>query len=84
MERLRIPFSRHTQTTRRQRWVVWVLGAVLVFFLFILSRVGVIWFSADTLLSLAPEETVFAIELQLTKKTQPHWQHFFHSVISFI
>lgn len=80
MERLRIPFSRYTQTTRRQRWVVWVLGAVLVFFLFILSRIGVIWFSADTLLSLAPEETVFAIELQLTKKTLLHWQHFFHSV----
>src|SRR3989338_6622879 len=80
MERLRIPFSRHTQTTRRQRWVVWVLGAILIFFLFILSRVGMIWFSGDSLLSLAPEETVLAIELQLTKKTQPHWQQLFHSV----
>ncbi|HAU65759.1 MAG: hypothetical protein UT30_C0009G0012 [Candidatus Uhrbacteria bacterium GW2011_GWF2_39_13] len=80
MERLHIPFSRHTQTTRRQRWVVWVLGAILLICLFLLSRVGVVWFSRNTIFSLAPEETVLAVQVQLTKKTQPIWQEFLHSV----
>lgn len=80
MERLHIPFSRHTQTTHRQRWVVWLLGAVLVTLLFFVSRAGTVWFSRNTIFSLAPEETVLAVQLQLTKKTQPIWQAFLDSV----
>ncbi|NQV90452.1 hypothetical protein HQ487_03545 [Candidatus Uhrbacteria bacterium] len=71
MQRLNIPFSRHTTTTRRNRRVVWLLIGLLGVFLVLLSRIGILWFSRGEILSLAPSNTVLAIQVQITQTTEP-------------
>ncbi len=71
MQRLNIPLSRHTKTTRRNRQVVWLMAFALLVGGFLAFRFGTWWMSRGTILSLAPSDTVLAIELHLNEKTGP-------------
>ena len=71
MQHLNIPLSRHTKTTRRNRQVVWLMASALLIGAFIVFRLGTWWFSRGAILSLAPTDTILAIELHLNKKTKP-------------
>ncbi|MBI5794656.1 hypothetical protein HZA87_06305 [Candidatus Uhrbacteria bacterium] len=74
MQKLNIPLSRHTKTTRPLRQVVWLLGMVTLVLVFVSSRVGELWFSRDTIFEAAPEGTVLAIGIELTRASWPLWQ----------
>lgn len=59
MQRLNIPFSRNTQTTRRTRWVVWLLVLGSIGAILLISWMSILWFTRDTIYSVAPENTIF-------------------------
>jgi hypothetical protein len=69
MQRLNIPLSSHRRTTRRNRRVVWVLGALIPLSLFILWRMSVLWFERTTIFDAAPDNTVLAVQLIINEKT---------------
>ncbi len=69
MQRLNIPLSRHKRTTRRSRWVVWVLILVLVGGLFLVWNTGRWWFSGAGILEHAPVDTVAAVHLRVNPGT---------------
>ena len=71
MQHLNIPLSRHTKTTRRNRQVVWLMVSALLVGAFVIFRLGAWWFSRGAILSLAPSDTVLALELHLNEKTKP-------------
>lgn len=72
MQKLNIPLSKHTRATRRTRRVVWLPVLLFVFGLFFAGRLGSLWFTQATVLSMAPADTDTAIVLQQTTKTQPY------------
>lgn len=69
MQHLNIPLSRHTKTTRRNRQVVWLMALVIIIGAFCAFRLGTMWLSRSTILSLAPSDTVLVLELHLNKST---------------
>lgn len=71
MQHLNISLSRHTKTTRRNRQVVWLLVGLLIIGGFLASRVGTLWLNRGAILSLAPSDTILAVELRLNKQTAP-------------
>lgn len=72
MKNLGIQLTRHGQTTRRPRWVVWLLGAGIT--LAVLLYVTGMWFSRSELLVAAPTGTQIAIELTVSPRTVPKLQ----------
>lgn len=71
MQHLNIPLKKHTKTTRPLGRVVWLLVGLLVVTGFLAYRVGTLWFHRGSILSLAPNDTILAIELQLNERTAP-------------
>jgi hypothetical protein len=71
MQRLNIPLSRHTKTTRRNRRVVWLLMIALLGFVFLVWQAGTVWYGRDAILAMAPSDTVLALQLQITPSTLP-------------
>jgi hypothetical protein len=80
MQRLNIPLSRHTRTTRRNKRVVWVQVGFLLSVLFVLSRFGTSWFTRDSILLAAPVDTVLAVQFELSPKTQESVQKILSTV----
>lgn len=74
MQKLNIPLSRHTKTTRPLRQVVWLLGFFGLLLLFTAWRVSEQWFSRNEILQAAPQGTVLSIQLELTSKNWPRIQ----------
>jgi len=80
MQRLNIPLSRHSRTTRHNRRVVWILV------IFGLIALAVVWRESATLLnratifSAAPDGTVAAIYLQINSDTIPYIDTLLRSV----
>lgn len=72
MQRLNIPLSRHKRTTRRSRWVVWVLILVTLGALFLVWNTGRWWLERPTVLLNAPVDTVVATHLSINSRT---WEH---------
>jgi len=69
MAYLHIPLTRHHKTTRRPRWVVWLLGfSVLGISLFIVVGTN-LWLTRNTVFAAAPEGTHTAVQLLLNRKT---------------
>lgn len=71
VQHLNIPLSRHTKTTRSLGRVVWLLVGFSVVGGFLAYRIGAVWFSHGGILSLAPTDTVIAVELHVNKRTAP-------------
>ncbi|MCR4314606.1 MAG: hypothetical protein NUV84_05175 [Candidatus Uhrbacteria bacterium] len=71
MQHLNIPLKRHTKTTRPMRQVVWLLVGLLVVTGFLAYRAGALWFNQGKILSMAPSDTIIAVELQLNERTAP-------------
>ena len=71
MQRLNIPLSRHTKTTRPLRQVVWFLVIFLLVGGFVIYRVEAMFFTRNTILSMTPSDTILAVEMNLNKKTAP-------------
>lgn len=63
MQHLNIPLSRNSKTTRRTRWVVWLLAFGVVLLSVGISWIFTLWLTCDTILSAAPENTVMAVRL---------------------
>ncbi|MFA4845185.1 MAG: hypothetical protein WC654_01355 [Patescibacteria group bacterium] len=80
MQRLNIPFSRHTKTTRPLRQVVWLLGFFALVLVFVTWRAGEMWFSRDSILRAAPEGTILAVQLELTDASWPTIQNIFATI----
>lgn len=55
--------SRSSKTTRRTRWVVWLLVVCVSSIITIISWGSTLWFTRDTIYQAAPENTVMAIRL---------------------
>ncbi len=67
MKKLSIQLSRHGHaTTRRPRWVVWLLGGVLIFLG--LLHLTSLWFTRSELLIAAPTNTEVAIEINISAR----------------
>ena len=60
MQRLNIQLSRHIQTTRRPRWVVWLLPIVFALVISSSFYITSIWFTRDTIYEAAPTDTIVA------------------------
>ena len=60
MQRLNIQLSRHIQTTRRPRWVVWLLPILFVLMAIASYYTTTLWFTRDTIYEAAPENTIVA------------------------
>lgn len=80
MQRLNIPLYRHTKTTRHHRRVVWPLVIVSIVGLFALSQVGILWFRRGEILSLAPVDTILAIQVQINKATEHDLRNWLKSI----
>ena len=53
------------------RQVVWLLVGLLMVGGFLAYQVGAWWFNRGAILSIAPSDTILAVELQLNKRTAP-------------
>ncbi len=60
MQHLNIPLSRSSQTTRRTRWVVWLLVLSVASIIIATYWISALWFTRDTIYNAAPEHTVMA------------------------
>ena len=60
MQRLNIQLSRHIQTTRRPRWVVWLLPIFFLFVGFAAYSISSLWFTRDAIYEAAPKDAVVA------------------------
>ena len=60
MQHLNIPLSKNSQTTRRTRWVVWLLVFSIVCIGAITAWATTLWFTRDTIYTASPEHTVSA------------------------
>lgn len=63
MQHLNIPLSRNSKTTRRTRWVVWLLAFGIGLLILGTSWISTLWFTRDTIYAAAPENTVMAVRL---------------------
>ena len=61
MQHLNIPLSRNSKTTRRTRWVVWLLAFGVGSIILATSWMSALWFTRDTIFKAAPENTVMAV-----------------------
>ncbi len=61
MARLNIQLSRHIQTTRRPRWVVWLSMILFLFTCITTYFLSNLWFAQDKIYKAAPTETVVAL-----------------------
>lgn len=68
---LHIPLSRFHKTTRRPRWVVWLLSAFFVGCVLLFWQICVVWFTGLAGLRAAPEGTQAAVQLLINKRTWP-------------
>ena len=71
MQKLNIPLSRSSKTTRRPRWVVWLFIVLLAFTVFLADLLSSLWFTRASLLQAAPVGTNIAIIFTANKKTLP-------------
>lgn len=78
--KLHIQLNRHTTTTRRPRRVV-SLSLILLFLVFVVLYYFVnLWFTRNTVFAAAPENTQFAVQLLINKKTMPILEPIFSSI----
>ncbi len=78
MARLNIQLSRHGHTTtRRPRWVVWILGVCVLGFIFL--QLTSHWFSRSELLIATPNDTQLILEFHATPRYQPSIQTLFQT-----
>lgn len=68
MQHLNIPLSRNSKTTRRTRWVVWLLAFGVGLLILGTSWISTLWFTRDTIYAAAPENTVMAVRLFVSGK----------------
>lgn len=68
MQHLNIPLSRNSKTTRRTRWVVWLLAFGIGLLVLGMSWISTLWFTRDTVYAAAPENTVMAVRLFVSGK----------------
>ncbi len=68
---LHIQLSRYQKTTRRPRWVVWLLAGFILLCVAFLFWICTIWFTSPVGLKAAPEGTRVAVQLFVNKHTWP-------------
>lgn len=68
MQHLNIPLSRNSKTTRRTRWVVWLLAFGVGLLILGTSWISTLWFTRDTIYAAAPENTVMAVRLFVSEE----------------
>jgi hypothetical protein len=69
MQRLNIPLSRHKRTTRRSRWVVWVLMLFVLAGTLFVCNTGRWWLSRSTAFENTPVGTVAAVQFLVNPNT---------------
>ncbi len=72
MQRLNIPLSRNSKTTRRTRWVVWLLVILGCFVAAGALWASTLWFTRDTIYRAAPEQTVMTVRFFLSGEKGGH------------
>ncbi len=80
MQRLNIPLSRHSRTTRHNRRVVWILVIFGLIALAVVWRGSATLLSRATIFSTAPDGTVAAVYLQINDETGPYIDTLLQSV----
>jgi hypothetical protein len=68
---LHIQLSRYQKTTRRPRWVVWLLVILFIACFLFFAHLATLWFTRNTVFSSAPENTQVAVQLLVNKNTLP-------------
>lgn len=68
---LHIQLSRYQKTTRRPRWVVWLLPIFFLVCFSFFAHLTTLWFTRNTVFSAAPENTQIAIQLHVNSKSLP-------------
>ncbi|OGL62239.1 hypothetical protein A2839_04360 [Candidatus Uhrbacteria bacterium RIFCSPHIGHO2_01_FULL_47_10] len=68
MQHLNIPLSRNSKTTRRTRWVVWILAAGIFSIMLATAWISTLWFTRDTIYKAAPENTTIAVRFFISGK----------------
>jgi len=68
---LHIQLSRYQKTTRRPRWVVWLLALFFLACFSFFAHLTKLWLTRTAVFSAAPENTQIAIQLLVNKKTLP-------------
>lgn len=77
MQHLNIPLSRNNQTTRRTRWVVWLLASASLFVILASFWISTLWFTRDTIYKAAPEHTIMATRFFISGKKGAHVESIF-------
>ncbi len=80
MERLNIQLSRHIQTTRRPRWVVWLLVLLFAVVICVTYWITTLWFTRDTIYEAAPANTIVALRFFTGGTKEEHISSFLKNI----
>ena len=80
MQRLNIPMSRNTQTTRRSWWVVWLIIISSVFVILFASFIATLYLTRDTIYTATPDTTVFTMRFFVKNSTAKQTSKLFSNI----